>query len=136
MRISDWSSDVCSSDLNTDAVQRVFGGEFGVVLQRNTVTRMTFVGAPVVFQFDQVLPGIGAIAPGACAQDGDVVYFLSRRGFIALVNGTQPNPIGANKVDSTVLADLDENHLHRMSAVADPATHRVFWCYQIGRDHV
>lgn len=116
-------------DLNVDAVQKVFGGEFGVILQRNTVTRMTFVGAPVVFQFDAVLPGIGAIAPGACARDGDVVYFLSRRGFVALVNGTQPNPIGANRVDSTVLADLDENNLHRMSAVADPATHRIFWAY-------
>lgn len=116
-------------DLKTGAVQRVFGGEFGVVLQRESVYRQTFVGAPPVFQFDEVLPGVGLIAPGGAARDGDVVYFLSLRGFVALVNGTQPNLIGANRVDKTVLADLDQNHLDRVSCEVDPATHRVFWAY-------
>lgn len=116
-------------DLKTGAVQRVFGGEFGVVLQRESVYRQTFVGAPVVFQLDEVLPGIGLLAPGAAAQDGDTIRFLSPRGFVSLANGTQANFIGANRVDKTVLADLDQNHLDRMSCEVDPATHRTFWAY-------
>lgn len=116
-------------DLKTASVNKVLGGEFGVVFQSNSVWRMTFVGAPVVFQFDEVLPGVGLIAPGAVARDGDTAYFLSDIGFIALVNGTQTTPIGAQKVDRFVLDDLDTNHLDRISAVVEPGSRRVLWAY-------
>src|SRR3546814_18497790 len=37
MRISDWSSDVCSSDLNADSasVQKLFGSSSGIAAQLN-----------------------------------------------------------------------------------------------------
>jgi hypothetical protein len=116
-------------DLKIDSNERVFGGEFGVILQRKNIWRMTFVGAPVVFQFDRVAPDIGVIAPGAAAQLGDRVYFLSDQGFFVLVNGTNAQEIGTEKVDRFVLGDLDKNHLASMSAVSDPASHRVFFAY-------
>lgn len=123
-------------DLKTAAVDRIFGGEFGVVLQTNSVWRMSFVGvvgsSPVVFQFDEVLPGIGIIAPGAAAQDGDIIYFLSNRGFIALRNGAEATPIGANRVDKFVLDDLDDTQLHRITATTDPEGQRVFFAYPSG----
>jgi hypothetical protein len=116
-------------DLKVGGVERILGGEFGVVFQADSVWRMTFVGAPVVFQFDEVLPGIGTIAPGAVVRDGATAYFLSSRGFFALVNGSQATPIGANKVDRFVLDDLDVNFLDRISATVDPGSHRVLWAY-------
>lgn len=116
-------------DLKVAAVERIFGGEFGVVFQRNSVWRQSFVGAPVVFQFDEVLPGVGLIAPGAAVRDGDTIYFLSDRGFLALVNGTQAVPIGANKVDEFIRRDLNESFLARISAVAEPGGHRIWWAY-------
>lgn len=122
-------------DLQTAPVLRIFGGEFGVILQSASVWRMTFVGAPVVFQFDNVVPGIGTIASGAAAQDGDSVFFLSAKGFYELVNGTEARPIGVNKVDEFILNDLNQNFLFRISAVADPASNRVFWAYP-GADSV
>lgn len=116
-------------DLQTAEISRVFGGEFGVIFQPNSVWRMSFVGAPVVFQFDEVLPGIGLIAPGAAVRDGAIVYFLSTNGFYALVNGTQAQAIGANKVDRFVLDDLDTAHLERVSMAVEATGQRVFFAY-------
>lgn len=116
-------------DLKVNKVERIFGGEYGVIFQNDRTWRMTFVGAPAVWQFDEVIPGIGAIAPGACAQDGETIYFLSSKGFFALEQGSQATPIGVNKVDQFIRTDLDLSYVHRMSAVADPFSKRVFWAY-------
>lgn len=116
-------------DLPGGTVERIFGGEFGVIFQRNSVFRMSFVGTPTFFQLDEVLPGIGLIAPGAAARDGDTIYFLSDRGFFSLVNGTQAAAIGAEKVDRYVLNELDISNAHRISCVVDPKSNRVFWAY-------
>lgn len=132
---TDWTVDPATFasfyDLKTAEISRIFGGEFGVILQPNSVWRQTFVGNPggPVFQFDEVLPGIGLIAPGAAVRDGDVVYFLSTNGFYALENGTQATPIGANKVDNTVLKDLDPAYLHRISSAVESTGQRIFFAY-------
>lgn len=110
-------------------VNRIFGGEYGVIFQKENIWRMSFTGAPTVFQFDQTIPGIGLIAAGAAAQDGDTIYFLSDRGFFSVTNGSQVTPIGAEKIDRTVLSELDSNNLHRISCAIDPTTNRVFWAY-------
>src|SRR5262245_47472405 len=116
-------------DLKVNKIERIFGGEYGVVFQNDRTWRMSFVGAPTVWQFDEVLPGIGLIAPGGAAQDGDVIYFLSNKGFFALEQGTQATPIGIRRVDDFIREDLDRSYLHRMSAVADPNSKKVFWAY-------
>lgn len=116
-------------DLRSQPIERLFGGEFGVVLQRQSTWRMTFVGAPVVFQFDEVLPGVGVLTPSAAVQDGAALFFLSDKGFFELVQGTQARSIGANKIDRTVLAELDGDFLHRITAEADPTTQTIWWAY-------
>src|SRR4029077_7241722 len=116
-------------DLKVNKIQRIFGGEYGVILQQDRVWRMLFVGAPVVFQFGDVLSGVGLIAPGAAVQDGETIYFLSTKGFFALESGTQATPIGDGRVDNFVRNDLDQSNLHRMSATADTNSKRVFWAY-------
>jgi hypothetical protein len=116
-------------DLKVNKVERVFGGEYGVILQQDRVWRMAFVGSPTVWQFDEVLPGIGVIAPGAAAQDGEIIYFLSSKGFFALERGTQATPIGIGRIDEFVRNDLDLTQIHRMSTVADPHSKRVFFAY-------
>ena len=74
-------------DLSQKKIQRVFGGEQGVIMQDTAITRATFVGTPVVFQFDEVISDVGLIAPGAAVQLGDRIYFLSEKGFYELVAG-------------------------------------------------
>ncbi|BAQ16908.1 hypothetical protein GL4_1452 [Methyloceanibacter caenitepidi] len=116
-------------DLKISKIQRVFGGEYGVILQPDRVWRMSFVGAPVVFQFDEVLDGVGLIAPRAAARAGGIVYFWSNQGLYALEQGIRPVPIGADQVDEFLKQDLDQNYLHRISCVADPTSQRVAWLY-------
>ena len=116
-------------DLSQKKIQRVFGGEQGVIMQDTAITRATFVGTPVVFQFDEVIWTLGLIAPGAAVQLGDRIYFLSEKGFYELVAGSQLKPIGVGRVDQTVLTDLDSNNLHRITAVSDPNNNRVVFGY-------
>lgn len=111
------------------AVQRITGGEYGVILQETSVRRMTFVGSPTVFQIDEVLPGIGLLAPGGAVRIGRHVFFLSQKGFVALTDGSRTEFIGANKVDRFVLDDIDTGNLDRVSAAADPVSGRVWFSY-------
>jgi hypothetical protein len=130
---TDWAPDPATladyEDLAQKKIQRVFGGEQGIFMQDTAITRATFVGSPVVFQFDEVISDVGLIAPGAAVQLGDRIYFLSERGFYELVAGSQIKPIGVGKVDKTVLTDLDTNYLHRMTASVDPNSNRVVFGY-------
>ena len=118
------------TDLRTGgAIQRIAGGEFGVIFQETSIRRMQYVGSPTVFELPEVLPGIGLLASGGIVRRGRQVFFLSQRGFVALTDGTSAEYIGANKVDETVLADIDTGNLNRVSATDDPLSGRVFFSY-------
>lgn len=121
-------------DLGGGPIERIFGGEFGVILCRDRVYRMQWVGAPTWFTIDETITGLGAIAPGSCCQLGTDVYTFSQHGFFRIVNGSQAIPIGSDPrvgsiVDDFMFGDLDSDYLYRMSCVADPKSGRVFWLY-------
>jgi len=116
-------------DLRGEAIERVFGGEYGVIFQRNSIHRMSFAGAPVVFDIDEVVPGIGLLAPGAAVQVGDAIFFLSDQGFFRLDLGSRATPIGAQRVDRFVLDTIDKQNLDRVSSVADSNNQRILWAY-------
>lgn len=130
---TDWTVDPVTrsgyNDLQHDSIERILGGEYGLVFQRSAVTRMDLVGGGPVWQFREVLPDVGLISPGAITQIGNVVFFASRLGFFELVGGTQVNPIGAQKVDRFFLNDLDIEHRSRMSAAVSKNGQRVLWSY-------
>ncbi len=108
------------------AVQKIVGGEFATVFCDSSIYRMTYVGAPVVWQFDEIERNRGVWVPGAVATAGRLTFFLDRDGFFVW-DGQSATPIGVNKIDRTFLADFDFNHLHRVSAVADPVN-RLYLC--------
>ena len=116
-------------DLKQGKIVRIFGGEFGVIFQDRSIWKMTFIGAPVVFQFDEVQPDIGLIAPGAAVQVGDTIYFWSQKGFFSLKAGSQLTPIGANKIDLFAAVDLDQNYSFKISAAADPQSQKIHFLY-------
>lgn len=119
------------NDLTTGGpIREIVGGEVGIIICDKSVFRMTFVGAPVVFRFDEILPDVGTNLPNCVASIGDSVYFISQQGFIELTaNGTGINRIGAGKVDKWFLDDLDPDYPDRVSALADPTSNRIFWAY-------
>lgn len=111
-------------------IQRVIGGETGIIVSQRSVFRMSFVGAPAAFQIDEVLPDIGTSAPGSVCRLGSSVFFLSDQGFIEVTGGgTGVNYIGAGKVDQYVIDDLDPDFLWRVSALADPTSKVIAWAY-------
>lgn len=95
------------------------GGERGVVFFEGGIFLMTYVGAPVVFNFDQIVFGTGCVAPGTIASYGEKIFFLGPDGFYIL-NGAQAVPIGNNKVDKFFYSDFDQSLSHMANAVIDP----------------
>lgn len=112
------------------AVRWITGGDVGIIISESSVFRMSFVGAPVVFQIDEILPDIGTNFPESVVRLGEAVYFISDRGFVELTgNGTGVNFIGSGRVDQFFLDDIDERFPSRISAVADPRGDNIAWLY-------
>src|SRR3546814_1177830 len=62
MRISDWSSDVCSSDLLPDAARKRGGGERDQGFQIGDPRPQARLGLPQPFAFDRLRVGQGEAA--------------------------------------------------------------------------
>jgi hypothetical protein len=118
-------------DLPTEGgpVNRVVGGETGVVFQRRRITRMTFVGSPLIFQFDTIHNNMGAFCPRSVVAYQNMIYFLSDDGFYALVNQSELQPIGRSRVDNFFFGDVHQQFTQRITAAVDPVNKYVMWAY-------
>jgi hypothetical protein len=117
-------------DLQGDGgwVQRVIGGEYGIVVQEKAIWRMTYVGSPVIFQFDLVDRFRGTPCPQSVVGYGQFVFFLADDGFYAF-DGVKTVPIGNGKVDNFFLNDLQTTYSYRVNAQVDPIRKIVAWAY-------
>jgi hypothetical protein len=109
-------------------VQKVVGGEYGVIFQERAIYRMDWAGSPLVFQFNKVHTNIGTPAPQSVVSYRNFVFFLSEDGFY-MFDGSNVKPIGQNKVDRTFFNDLDGNFTYRINAAVDPIRKIVTWAY-------
>lgn len=109
-------------------VQRIVGGEYGIILQQHSIWRMTYVGSPLVFQFDEIEPGNGTPSPMSVVNKGAAIFYLGQDDFY-MFNGSASIPIGKDKVYQTFIDDLDANYKHRVSAAIDPIRPIVLWAY-------
>lgn len=108
-------------------VMGVAGGEFGVILQRSRLVRMSLTGdSTAPFQFDEITPNFGCAAKGSIAKAGRTVFCLSDRGFIAIDNGQEIRPIGNEKFDTSFRAALGDE-FERVYAAVDPQRTQVVW---------
>jgi hypothetical protein len=105
------------------------GGEFGLVLMEKGISRMSYVGTPFVFQFDNISRGKGCIAAGSIAQIQGVTFFLSDDGFY-MCDGQQVTAIGSEKVDRWFFSNADESGFDTMSAAVDPVRKLVIWNFK------
>ena len=112
-------------------VQKVLGGEYGVVLQQRSVWRMLFVGSPLVFQFDPIHKAIGAYVPQGAIRYQNFSFFLAEDGFYAF-DGSALDPIGRGKVDKFFYADMNTNYFQRIHTAIDPINKLVMWAYPSG----
>ena len=126
------SSQITQSDFQDIAdgghITGIRGGEFGLILMEKAIHRMTYIGTPLIFQFDNISRGKGCIAPGSVCQYEGLTFFLSDDGFY-VCDGQQVVPIGAEKVDRFFFNDADLD-LSSMSSAADPVRKLVMWNYK------
>lgn len=113
------------NDLPFGTVQRIVGGEYGLVITESSVWRMSYVGSPLVFQFDEVLPGIGTESPASVVRADNYVFMWATDGFRAIINGAETKAIGKERVDRTAKANFTVPSL--VFGAVDPRATRVYW---------
>jgi hypothetical protein len=104
------------------------GGEFGLILMEKAIHRMSYVGTPFIFQFDNISREKGCIASGSVSQYQGLTFFLSDDGFY-VCDGQQVVPIGSEKVDRFFFSDADLDFT-TMSCAVDPIRKLVIWNYK------
>lgn len=112
-------------------VQGIIGGEYGLIIQRNRVVRMTYTAdttddVPLVWQFDEIAPNVGAVSKGSITNSGRRTYFLSDRGFM-FCDGNDVTPIGNERVDATFFKTYSRQQLDQIYAAIDPKRTTVAW---------
>lgn len=109
-------------------VQGITGGEFGLVLLERSIVRMSYIGTPLIFQFDNIARNRGCFEPNSVIQWQGITYFLGDDGFYAC-DGQNLKNIGAEKVNRYFFNSLKESDLGNMSAAIDPINNLVVWGY-------
>ena len=111
------------------AVTAIGSGEFfGLIFQRRAITRATYVGGDVVFQFQDYEKTRGCWFPQSMIQVGNLWYFIAADGFY-VTDGTSVTAIGDGKFDKTFFADCDQTYAERVTAAYDYTTKCVMWSY-------
>lgn len=131
---TEWTySDTTQSDFQDlpdgGQIMGIRGGEIGIVLMERGIYRMTYVGTPFIFQFDNISRGKGCVSSGSVAQFQGITFFLSDDGFY-MCDGQQVTPIGAEKVDRWFFENVDEAALNDISAAVDPIKKTVVWNFK------
>lgn len=106
----------------------ITGGEYGLVFMDRSIHRMSYVGSPLVFQFDNISRNLGCYEANSIVQYGGTSFFLADDGFYAC-DGQQVIPIGNEKVNRYFYSNVDEGTLSLMSAAVDPFRKLVIWAY-------
>lgn len=110
------------------SVVGITGGEFGLVFMDRSIHRMSYVGSPLVFQFDNISRNLGCYEPNSIIQYGGTSFFLADDGFYAC-DGQNIIPIGNEKVNRYFFNDVDQGILYKMSAAVDPTKRLIIWSY-------
>lgn len=128
-----WTPGTNQSDTQTlqggGWINGLIGGEVGYIYQERAITRMTYIGAPIIFQFDTLEEGRGLAAPGSLVRLGTMVFYYSQDGFY-LKEGDAPSvPIGNQQVDDWFNAHLQPNTFTQITAGIDPVKKLVIWSF-------
>ena len=114
------------------AVQRIIGGEIGIIFQERTITRMTYVGPPVLFRFDEIERGRGAVASGSVVWTGARAFYYANDGFYAinLYGGEDSIPIGSNRVNRWFKEHASASNIKDMVGALDYENSLVMWAFK------
>jgi hypothetical protein len=109
-------------------VKGITGGEFGLVLLEKSIVRMSYVGSPIIFQFDNISRNLGCFESNSVVQWQGVTYFLADDGFYSC-NGETIEAIGAEKINRYFWSTVQDSAIGTMSTAVDPFRALVMWGY-------
>jgi hypothetical protein len=131
---TDWTENVNTQSDYQDIpdggqIVGIRGGEFGLVFLERAIHRMSYVGTPFIFQFDNISRGKGCMVAGSIAQYQGITFFLSDDGFY-MCDGQNITPIGAEKIDRYFIDNASDSDYGTMSAAVDPIRKLVIWNFK------
>lgn len=125
-----WSFGSNQSDLQImptgGRITGILSGEFGVILQKERICRMDYIGGNIVFEINEVSSNIGCVSVHTVAQWGRLGFFWSKQGPM-MWDGAQPIPIGEEKVDRWIGDRYGKDDWGGISTAIDPAQNIVTW---------
>lgn len=107
-------------------VNGIFGGEYGLVLQRSRLVRLDYVGGNLILDPNEVSSNVGCVSVHSAVQWGNLGFFLSDEGFMQW-DGQGLTPIGRDMIDAQFAAAYDVGDWVNMSTAIDPARGLVKW---------
>lgn len=132
--MADWSNSAATqsgfNDLNSQngQVSGLVGGEYLIAFQERAINRGTYVGSPVVFQWDELERGKGTLVPGSIIKFGNMVAYLGLDGFYVF-DGQSSQNIGSNKIDKFFYNDFSTNNASGMYGVNLFDAQTLLWIY-------
>ena len=128
-----WSNTaVTQSDTQTipdgGEIKGITGGEFGLILLDRSIVRMSYVGSPIIFQFDNIARNLGCFEPNSVVQWQGITYWLADDGFYAC-NGESIEAIGAEKINRYFWSTVRDSEISQMSTAVDPFRSLILWGY-------
>lgn len=107
-------------------VTGIIGGDVGLILQRNAVRRMAYIGGNVLFRFDKISSLVGCATVHSVAQHGELAFWYSDNGF-KMWDGAQIRAIGHEKVDSSFASLYGQINYGKISTAIDGQRNTVAW---------
>jgi hypothetical protein len=116
-------------DAKDGRVMSIKGGEFGLVLQQHAITRMSYVGAPIVWQLDKIDSRNGCEVSGSAVQVGRMVFFLSQDGWRVTDGSGESVNIGDGTVNEWFAANISASNKAKISGAYNPEWRCVVWTF-------
>lgn len=102
------------------------GDQFGIIFQVGGLTRVTYVGGSVAFQFDEIEGAKGTRFPWSIVNLGNSWYYISDAGF-CVTNGVTSVQFAAGKFDAYFWENSYIGEPRRIRGAVDPNKKIIFW---------
>ena len=109
-------------------VMGIVGGNYATILCEKGIYIGTFVGPPVIFQFDKIKQARGCFASGSIIAQDSVIYYLADDGFHA-ISGAETRNISAERVTQWFWNELNVKFVDYISAATGPENDVIYWLF-------
>lgn len=111
------------------AVQKIIGGRFALLFQERGISRLSYVGPPVVWRSDIIAEDKGTVAPHSVVNIGYQTFFLDKDGFWQ-TNGSAFSPLGSTRVNKWFFDNVEQTAINETHASVDWQRECIVWAFK------